>query len=171
MDDEQIQAVARIRYVAHECLRDQVAITVANMQSEVGKRIRGKEKVRRKGMGKRRRKDDAEHYNSSRLNPTGRLLTYHTENEMHPTTYVGRRETDDVQASPVDHKVDEVEVCDDANEVDDSHFRRVAEEAEDDESSQEVGLSASERPCTATEVVQQSSLEGREDVARQVEAH
>ncbi|CAI9089860.1 OLC1v1024509C1 [Oldenlandia corymbosa var. corymbosa] len=174
MDDEQIQAVARIRYVAHECLRDQVAITVANMQPEVVKRVRGKENVRRKSMGKRKRKED-ENYSSPRLNSmAGRLLSYHhnTENEIHSVTYAIRRETDDdVLASPADVKVDDEDFCE-TNEVDDSHFRRVAQEKGDDigEPKEEVDISAPERPYTATEAVQQSPLENSEDIARQVEA-
>ncbi|GFZ05713.1 aminotransferase-like, plant mobile domain family protein [Actinidia rufa] len=65
MDDQQIYSVTRIRYIAHECLRDQVGsltITV-NSENELGKSIRGKERVRRKGMGKRKRRDDPEEYN------------------------------------------------------------------------------------------------------------
>ncbi|GAB4824809.1 hypothetical protein Ancab_040321 [Ancistrocladus abbreviatus] len=66
LDNEQIQSVTRIRYIAHECLRDQAGsvVTVASTmtENENGKRGRGKEKVRRKGVVKRRRKDDMEPY-------------------------------------------------------------------------------------------------------------
>ena len=51
------------------------------------------------------------------------------------------------------------------------HFRHTAEEDDDYQPSQEASESAAELPCTATEVVQQPSLESTEDVARQVEAH
>lgn len=67
LDNDQIQSVTRIRYVVHECLRDQAGsfVTVASPQPEdenCNKRGRGKEKVRRKGVGKRRRKDDLEFF-------------------------------------------------------------------------------------------------------------
>ncbi|XP_051151701.1 protein MAIN-LIKE 2-like isoform X2 [Andrographis paniculata] len=66
MDDNQIQSIARIRYIVHEGLRDHVGsstVTIAaNSLDEVGKRIRGKERVRRMGSTKRRRKDDPEEY-------------------------------------------------------------------------------------------------------------
>ncbi|KAI3708846.1 hypothetical protein L2E82_38352 [Cichorium intybus] len=64
MDEQQIHAVTRIRCLAHECLRDQIGnimltdITDSD-QNEVDKKIRGKERIRRKGMGvKRKRKDE-----------------------------------------------------------------------------------------------------------------
>ncbi|KAL3506881.1 hypothetical protein ACH5RR_032263 [Cinchona calisaya] len=175
MDDQQIQAMSRIRYVAHECLRDQVGIPLAvtTVQNEVGKRTRGKEKVRRKGMGKRRRKDEPEHHSLYRLNPVaGHVLSYHAENEVdHQVLCLPSSEADDIRTSHVAHKVDEVEVCDEADEVDDLHFCHTAEEVDEDQPSQGASESAPELPCTATEVVQQSSLESSEDVARQVEAH
>lgn len=71
MDDQQMHAVTRIRYLAHECLRDQIGNTmIADItdsdQNEVDKKIRGKERIRRKGMGiKRRRKDDPQQFQST----------------------------------------------------------------------------------------------------------
>lgn len=61
LDPQQTEAVTRIRYIVHECLRDQVgtSMLVSNIpQVEHGKRVRGKEMIRRKSNGKRRRKDD-----------------------------------------------------------------------------------------------------------------
>lgn len=66
LDPQQIELVSRIRYVAHECLRDQVggpAIVTATPQVEVGKR--GKERVRRKSTGKRLRKDESMQYGAA----------------------------------------------------------------------------------------------------------
>ncbi|KNA25613.1 hypothetical protein SOVF_005040 [Spinacia oleracea] len=69
LDNEQIHSITRIRYVVHECLRDQAGsvVTVAASPSPENENCnkrgsRGKEKVRRKGtgMGKRRRKDELE---------------------------------------------------------------------------------------------------------------
>lgn len=61
LDQQQMEAISRLRYITHEVLRDQVSgavVTAANSPTEIGKRARGKEKVRRKSMTKRRRKDD-----------------------------------------------------------------------------------------------------------------
>lgn len=71
MDDQQMHAVNRIRYLAHECLRDQIgSMMITDVtdsdQNEVEKKVRGKERIRRKGMGvKRRRKDDLGHFKSA----------------------------------------------------------------------------------------------------------
>ncbi|XP_062105790.1 protein MAIN-LIKE 2 [Humulus lupulus] len=68
LDSQQIELISRIRYIAHECLRDQVggpAILTATPQVEVGKRVRGKERVRRKSTGKRLRKDELAQYNTA----------------------------------------------------------------------------------------------------------
>lgn len=65
LDNEQIHSITRIRYIVHECLRDQAGsvVTVASSPPEKensSKRGRGKEVVRRKGTGKRRRKVEFE---------------------------------------------------------------------------------------------------------------
>ncbi|XP_028778500.1 protein MAIN-LIKE 2 [Neltuma alba] len=71
LDADQIESISRIRLIAHECLRDQFgspAIVPATPQVELGKRVRGKERVRRKGSGKRLRRDeddDAVQYNAA----------------------------------------------------------------------------------------------------------
>ncbi|KAF3444949.1 hypothetical protein FNV43_RR14642 [Rhamnella rubrinervis] len=68
LEPQQIDSISRIRYIAHECLRDQVggpAIVPVASEIELGKRVRGKERVRRKGTGKRSRKDDPAQYNAA----------------------------------------------------------------------------------------------------------
>ncbi|XP_050249225.1 protein MAIN-LIKE 2 [Quercus robur] len=68
LDHQQIDSISRIRFIAHECLRDQVGgpvIVSESPQTELGKRVRGKERVRRKGSGKRFRKDDQVQYNEA----------------------------------------------------------------------------------------------------------
>ncbi|KAM1059837.1 protein MAIN-LIKE 2-like isoform X1 [Malus sylvestris] len=65
LDQNQADSIEEIRSIAHQCLGDQVGgldIPSPTPQSEFGKRIRGKERVRRKGMGKRLRKDDPAQY-------------------------------------------------------------------------------------------------------------
>lgn len=81
MDDEQIQSVTRIRYIAHECLRDHggsSTLALENSENEVVKKIRGKERVRRRGTSKRRRKDDPEEYYASSMH----IQLYHVPNEV-----------------------------------------------------------------------------------------
>ncbi|CAN0897495.1 Protein MAIN-LIKE 2 [Linum grandiflorum] len=64
LDVQQFESISRIRYIAQDCLRDQsgspaaTAVTIDTAPVELGKRIRGKERVRRKGSGKRRRKGE-----------------------------------------------------------------------------------------------------------------
>ncbi|CAM8957379.1 unnamed protein product [Rhodiola kirilowii] len=65
MDDHQIHTVTRIRYITHECLRDHVVgssfIHETPQEDQLVRSGRGKERVRRKGMGKRKRKDELEY--------------------------------------------------------------------------------------------------------------
>ncbi|XP_010532985.1 PREDICTED: serine/threonine-protein phosphatase 7 long form homolog [Tarenaya hassleriana] len=72
LDRERCGLISKIISLAQDCLRDQVGVTVAtaaateSQQMELGKRIRGKERVRRKGMGKRRKGvDPMEDYGGS----------------------------------------------------------------------------------------------------------
>ncbi|VFR01325.1 unnamed protein product [Cuscuta campestris] len=65
MDDQQIQVVSRIQYAARECFRDHhqsggssMVIIANSPDDEIGKRGRGKERIRRKGTSKRRRKEE-----------------------------------------------------------------------------------------------------------------
>ncbi|XP_012571200.1 protein MAIN-LIKE 2 isoform X3 [Cicer arietinum] len=64
LDPLQIESISRIRYIAHECLRDQISgsTTIVTATPETEKRVRGKERIRRKGAGKRLRKDGAMQY-------------------------------------------------------------------------------------------------------------
>lgn len=172
MDDQQIQAVSRIRYIAHECLRDQVVstIVVGNSQAEDGKRTRGKEKVRRKaaGTGKRRRKDDPVHYTAVVLHPRSITMSGQSDSP-YPLSYIRPCESDGMQLTPVDHRVDDVEICDPVDEAVDSRLNSAVEEVSDDKLTNATNEGALQ--LTYGEVVQQSSLENGDDVARQVEAH
>lgn len=61
LDPQQVESIARIRYIAHECLRGQVETPVIASGiaiTDLGKRARGKEKVRRKSFVKRKHKDE-----------------------------------------------------------------------------------------------------------------
>ncbi|CAH2052414.1 unnamed protein product [Thlaspi arvense] len=70
LDLDRGNMVSRIISLAQDCLRDQVGVTAGGTESqqqiELGKRMRGKERVRRKGMGKRRKGiDPMEDYGGS----------------------------------------------------------------------------------------------------------
>ncbi|KAJ6941125.1 protein MAIN-LIKE 2-like [Populus alba x Populus x berolinensis] len=65
LDGQQFESISRIRFIAQDCLRDQIecpATPSVPPQIELGKRSRGKERIRRKGIGKRRRKGDLMEY-------------------------------------------------------------------------------------------------------------
>lgn len=150
MDEHQIQSVTRIRYVAHECLRDHVgssALVIDNSENEVGKRIRGKERVRRRGVSKRRRKDDPDEYYGP---------TMSTQSQLYNSVV----DVDQVQLYHVENEADPQNLCLPANngEVDDSEYQHVAEEADVDQ------LSHGSEESPTVDVVQQSALENIEDV-------
>ncbi|KAI4306046.1 hypothetical protein L6164_029358 [Bauhinia variegata] len=101
LNSQQIESISRIRYVAHECLRDQIGgpgIVSATPQVELGKRVRGKQRVRRKGTGKRFRKDDAIQY------------TVVSEDEQ-PQFYGAVIEVDQLQYSHTDQDFDHAQLC------------------------------------------------------------
>ncbi|XP_059663312.1 protein MAIN-LIKE 2-like [Cornus florida] len=150
MDDQQIHSVSRIRYIAHECLRDQVGssiILVDTSQNELGKRVRGKERVRRKGMGKRKRKDDSEQFHAAgedaQLQLCGAAVEVapievdhsqlcHVDGDTdHPQLCFQASEGDNAQLCQVENEVDDSQFRNAANEVDDSQFRTAANGVDD----------------------------------------
>lgn len=118
LDQQQIDLISRIRYIAHECLRDQVGgpiILSSTPQIELGKRVRGKERVRRKGTGKRIRKEDQLQYNAVSEDDQSHfcdsaievdhLQLHHMNREMeHPDLCSVDTEVDHL---PLIHEVDE----------------------------------------------------------------
>ncbi|XP_061340312.1 protein MAIN-LIKE 2-like isoform X2 [Gastrolobium bilobum] len=101
LDPQQIESISRIRYIAHECLRDQIGGPVmvsASPQSELGKRVRGKERVRRKGVGKRVRKDGA--------------IQYNAVSEDEQTQFYGTAiEVGQLHLSHIDREMDDAQLC------------------------------------------------------------
>lgn len=179
MDDQQIQSVTRIRYVAHECLRDHVGsstLVIANSENDV-KRIRGKERVRRRGMSKRRRKDDPEEYYAASINTQSHLYSsavnvdqehlYHVDNEIDPQNLCLPANAGDALSS-MTYGVDGARDYDPTDEVDESEYHHAAEEADEDQLSH-VSEESPRDPHAAVGVVQQSSLENSEDVTRQTD--
>lgn len=146
MDDQQIQSVARIRYMAHECLRDHIGsspLGMSNSQNDIEKRGRGKERVRRRGnaITKRKRNDELEDYytpnmhNQSRFYPSAAAVSdqaqlYHVDDEVHLYHI----------SSPI---VDEVK------------FEHGVEEVDEDQLSHE----SEESPDANIDIIQQSTLE------------
>eukprot|EP00261_Vitis_vinifera_P016433 XP_010645383.1 PREDICTED: serine/threonine-protein phosphatase 7 long form homolog isoform X2 [Vitis vinifera] len=115
MDSQQTESVTRIRYIVHECLRDQVGTSMLAPtipQVEHGKRIRGKEMIRRKSNGKRRRKDDPVQCHAASEGGDGVDAQLHTTIEVdgtllcHPTD-----EIDDTETCIAVTGVDDSQVC------------------------------------------------------------
>ncbi|XP_057505714.1 protein MAIN-LIKE 2-like [Actinidia eriantha] len=183
MDDQQIYSVTRIRYIAHECLSDQVGSSITvNSENELGKRVRGKERVRRKGMGKRKRRDDPEEYNvagedaQSQLCDTtmeleavevdhSRLCPVHDEIE-HSLICLPPADGDGAQPCDPASTVHDSQLCHVANNVDDSHFRHAAKRVDNNQPSLAPNECDSQPSHAPTEVVPQSSLETSNEVAR-----
>ncbi|XP_059317473.1 protein MAIN-LIKE 2 [Lycium ferocissimum] len=177
MDDQQLQSVTRIRYITYECLRDQIASTVvaSNSQSETGKRARGKERVRRKGMGgKRKRKEEVEQYYAAGIPMQSRIPSatfdvdpahlYHVGSEVDNSHLcITVSEDDHGRISHVGQSVDDIDFCEDAKEIDESHFHHIAGE-EDGQLTSEV---AEDKPHASINIVPQVSHETREEVAQQ----
>lgn len=130
MDDQQIHAITRIRYLAHECFREQIGnpmVEVVDPQTEVVGRSRGKERVRRKTVGKRKRKDGSELSIEATEDDHSQLCISLIETD-HSPLYDNQEDHsplclgEDSEMCYDPDKVDETQVCDAGNEVDESHF-------------------------------------------------
>ncbi|XP_057785002.1 protein MAIN-LIKE 2-like [Salvia miltiorrhiza] len=160
MDDQQIQSVTRIRYIAHECLRDHAGtstLALDNSESEVVKKIRGKERVRRRGTSKRRRKDDPEEYYASSMH----IQLYHVPNEVDHEQHMCLPTIPGHTLSPT-QRIDGVTGYDATNEVDQHEVEEVDED--------QLSHGSEENPCeplATVGVVQQPSLGTSEDVTHQ----
>ncbi|KAI7728230.1 hypothetical protein M8C21_012275 [Ambrosia artemisiifolia] len=140
MDNHQMHAVTRIRILAHECLRDQIGSMMIpevsdSDQNEVEKKIRGKERIRRRGPGvKRRRKDNLGHFRS--ISSQQQYCMAANIDMLDPTTSMCHVENDDIELCADDSqlcymtgKLDESQqLSDAANDLDDSSFCRTVEE-------------------------------------------
>ena len=108
LDPQQIESISRIRYIAHECLRDQfggLVMASGSPQVELGKRVRGKERVRRKGgAGKRLRKDGVVQYNAV------------SEDEQ-PQYYGTAIEVGQLHLSHIERELSHAQLCSVDNEV------------------------------------------------------
>nr|KYP47647.1 Serine/threonine protein phosphatase 7 long form isogeny [Cajanus cajan] len=148
LDPQQIESISRIRYIAHECLRDQIGGPVmasGSPQVELGKRVRGKERVRRKGgVGKRMRKDGVVQYNavSEDEQPqyygtaidVGQLHLSHIERELdHAQLCSVDNAVSVVQLIHADADGENMQLCDTHIEVDESELGYAAGEENNEE--------------------------------------
>lgn len=175
MDDHQLQSMTRIRYIVHECLRDQVGssmLAIDNGETDPGRRVRGKEAVRRKGMGKRKRKDDSE-----------QLLLLSSDGDQQPFTVL-TGELDHSQLGPVDGEVEHLAMPHDTSKGDDMQLSHSDTQVEVDDpqlctvnefdNSQlcqvaDGGDATPLGPATEAVPISQPSLESSEDVAQQTD--
>lgn len=174
MDDLQIQSVTRIRYIAHEYLRDHARSStdvIADPQNDVGKRIRGKERVRRREIGKRKRKDDPEQYYAVNMNVPSQLYDddnthlYHVDGDVnnHQHLSIPANAGDHSELSPIAREVNGGQLCDVTDDVDCDITDRV------DECKLSHGSDQNMPPGShpTVDVMPQSTLSSSEEVARQ----
>lgn len=153
LDLERGNMVSRIISLAQDCLRDQVGVSVGGaetqQQIELGKRMRGKERVRRKGMGKRRKGiDPMEDYggseDESQFGPVVEVDQLHLPLSHHHanSVYDGSHMYDPVS------KVDDMELCDnipqlpdvqDINKIDGSLLDDTDRSIEESKLHEEIG--------------------------------
>lgn len=136
LDAQQFESISRIRCIAQECLRDQVESPVmvsVTPQTELGKRARGKERIRRKGSGKRKRDNDFvegpvasedESQFGGAVVEVHQMLRRADGEAEHLQLIHAVGGSDDARLGLADaiDKVDDTEFCDAANEVDESQL-------------------------------------------------
>lgn len=180
MDTQQINAVARIRYLAHECLRDHggsLIVEVANPQDDIVKRIRGKERVRRKSVGKRKRKEHIQHSHVDTEDVQSDLCIvqmdadqsplYHLNNELdHSQLCLPASEGEDAELCYLPTKVVERQGCLE-NQVDDSHFTHATEAIHESRYPHMISVNTPVPSNADIDIVSQSSLESSKDVEQQ----
>ncbi|XVF71774.1 hypothetical protein PTKIN_Ptkin12aG0066200 [Pterospermum kingtungense] len=154
LQPEQFESISRIRSIAQECLRDQVGgpiVVSSTVEVELGKRTRGKERVRRKGTGKRKRgndpmeghgaSEDESQYCGAVLE-VDQLHPHQADDEVDhlPLCTVVEGETpllcetpskvDDMQLHDETDGIDASQFCDASNEVDDSNIPHAIRETD-----------------------------------------
>lgn len=137
LDAQQFESISRIRCIAQECLRDQVESPIVvsmTPQTELGKRTRGKERVRRKSSGKRKRDNDLmeghvvsedESQYCGAVVEVDQIHLREADGEVeHLQLSHAVGDSDDMHMCLDDatDKVDDAEFCDAAHEVDESQL-------------------------------------------------
>lgn len=164
MDEEQINSVARIRYIVHDCLRDHVGcsnIILPGPPNEAEKRARGKQSIRRKGTGKRKRKGDFEQSMVSlAINPGdiaySQMCRVNNEIAHEQMCILARNGSDEQMCHPAT-LIDTSHLSHVVNEVDDFNIRNIPKEDDD----------ALQPSHVSIKVVPQSSLETGKEVPQQ----
>ncbi|MBA0605365.1 hypothetical protein Godav_017951 [Gossypium davidsonii] len=165
---EQFESISRIRSIAQECLRDQVGGTVVVspiVGTELGKRTRGKERVRRKGTGKRRRSNDPmEGHGASEdesqycgMVEVDQLHPHHTNDEVdHLPLCTTVLEGEAALLLDTPNKVDDMQLHDATDGIDASHFCDPCNEADNSNMLNSIGESDLQTAKTVEEVIPQS---------------
>ncbi|KAJ0054709.1 hypothetical protein Pint_01880 [Pistacia integerrima] len=136
LDAQQYDSISRIRCIAQDCLRDQVGSQVVvsvTPDTELGKRSRGKERVRRKNSGKKKRDNDPmeglaasedESQFCGGIVEVDQLHLPQAGVDVHhlQLTHAVRGSEAQMCFDDAVEKVDDTELCDAANEVDDSQL-------------------------------------------------
>ena len=135
MDDQQMHAVTRIRYLAHECLRDQIGTTLiadGTDSDQNEKKVSGKERIRKRGSGiKRRRKDELGQFQSASSQQQFCMSEHDLVDPPEPMCHA---ENNDVEIClPAASVADDSRLCYMSSKVDvsnESGFCRTAEEVD-----------------------------------------
>ncbi|KAG6748748.1 hypothetical protein POTOM_048681 [Populus tomentosa] len=146
LDGQQFESISRIRFIAQDCLRDQIESPVtpsAPAQIELGKRSRGKERVRRKGNGKRRRKDEPMEYQEA------------SEDDQ-PQFYGALIVADQLHLDQADGEVGQLQSCLADDNFDPQHLSHAADEDYSEELQNMVNQEDDAKPSTATEDINES---------------
>ncbi|VVA98341.1 unnamed protein product [Arabis nemorensis] len=160
LDLERNNMLSRIISLAQDCLRDQVGVTViateSQQQIELGKRMRGKERVRRKGMGKRRKGiDPMEDYggsdDESQFGPVVEVDQLHLPLSHANSVYDGTHMYDAVT------KVDDMELCENIPQLPDAQDMNKIEQALLDDTNKSVEDSKLHEEICNTESVAELS--------------
>ncbi|KAK8971729.1 hypothetical protein V6N11_081431 [Hibiscus sabdariffa] len=166
---EQFASISRIMSIAQECLRDQVGGTVVVspiVGNELGKRTRGKERVRRKGTGKRKRSNDPmEGHGGSEdesqycgiVVEVDQLHSYHTNNEVNHLRLCDTAiEGETALLLDTPNKIDDIQFHDGNDGIDASQFCDASNEADNSNILNAIGESDLQTAKTMEEVIPQS---------------
>ncbi|EOX93433.1 Serine/threonine protein phosphatase 7 long form [Theobroma cacao] len=170
LEPDQVDLLSRIRSIAQECLRDQVGgplVASPIVGTELRKRSRGKERVRRKGTGKRKRGNDPmDGHGASEdeskycgvLVAVDQLHVHQADDEVdHMPLCITAVEGDTAPLSEAPNKVDDMQLHDATDVIDASQFCDASNEVDDSNMSHAISESDLQTVKTAEEVIPQSS--------------
>ena len=165
LQPEQFESISRIRSIAQECLRDQVGgpiVVSPIVGTELGKRTRGKERVRRKGTGKRKRSNDPmEGHGASEdesqycgvVVEVDQLHLHHTDDEVDHQSLCTVVEGETLRLCEAPSKVDDMLLHDATDGIDASQFCDASNEVDDSNTPHAISESDLQTAKTAEEVI------------------